>query len=262
MAIENTQQINLQPGQVTEVTLTCRTERCRSPHPAPTSSRSPRAPAARLVVHFKNDATLVIKNFAEIASMDPQPALSLQDGQSIDLANWNSSGFSANQTAQTAAPSADQQAVIEKPAAKENLVVKLEPGQDYQFGFALNEPTSVKESGGQLIIAFKDGGEIIIPNYGALKGAPDAPVLTLSDGAALPISEFSDILAASDPIEPDRSRRGRTPVELQARNGFGFQSVFQSTALESLDAIGEINPTALAVRSAGPPAPAARSDRA
>jgi hypothetical protein len=45
---------------------------------------------------------------------------------------------------------------INMPKPGETLVVKLEEGADYTFGFAMNEPKAVKDNGGQLIITFEN----------------------------------------------------------------------------------------------------------
>jgi|GEM_PF-1295942 len=205
-----------------------------------------------LVIHLSNGGTLSVLNYSEIASMSPAPTLTMPNGQKLNLADLDSMASPAADQA-NASPTdevladAKDATVINAPKAGESLVVKLEAGEDYQFGFAMNEPKAVKDNGGQLVITFENGGEIIIPNYGAMKTA--GLELTMSDGAALPVSDFGDILASAAQLNQIEAAAGDAGGAGGARNGFGFQSAFNYTPFQSVDPIGPINPTALEYRT-------------
>lgn len=207
-----------------------------------------------LVLMLSNGSTVAITNFADAASMSPAPKLTLPNGQPLELTQLETMEFPATETAMTeAAPTEDVLAdakdvtVIDAPKPGESLVVKLDAGEDYQFGFAMNEPKAVKDTGGQLVITFENGGEIIIPNYGAVKDS--GLQLTMNDGAELPVSDFGDILASATQLNNIEAAAGDAGGAAGARNGFGFQSAFQYTPFNSVDPIGPINPTELQYRT-------------
>lgn len=137
-----------------------------------------------LVISFSEGTTLTITNFAEVSKLSPPPSITLPSGQTIDLAQLAqtlqpSETADATPTLQakeavatdTEAKDAGKVIIIDKPGAKEDVVVKIVPGQDYKFSFDMTEPSAVTQKGGELVISFKNGGEIIIPNYGAVKGS-------------------------------------------------------------------------------------------
>jgi len=201
-----------------------------------------------LVLMLSNGATVAITNFADAAAMSPSPKVTLPNGQPLELAQLETMERPAVETA-AATPAEDAKSVTEIDAPKpgESLVVTLEAGQDYQFGFAMTEPKAVKDNGGQLVISFENGGEIIIPNYGAVKNS--GLQLTMNDGAELPVSEFGEILASATQLNQIEAAAGEGGAAAGARNGFGFQSAFQYTPFNSVDPIGPIDPTQLQYRA-------------
>lgn len=186
-----------------------------------------------LIVEFSNGATLEVANFSAAAEMDPQPKLALPDGRTVALSQLLESS--------AAHAAADDAAIIEPPKAHEDVIVKLEPGKDYKFDFDMAKPASVKDSGGQLVIAFKNGGEIIIPNYGAVKDAAGTTIF-MKDGTQLVVSDLDDMLARASQLSQIEPAAGAADA---VHGGFGFQSAFQYTPFNSIDPIGPINPTAL-----------------
>ena len=202
-----------------------------------------------LVLMLSNGATIAITNFADAAAMSPAPKVILPNGQPLELAQMETMGSPAVETADATAAADAAKSVTEIGAPKpgESLVVTLEAGQEYQFGFAMTEPKAVKDNGGQLVISFGNGGEIIIPNYGAVKNT--GLQLTMSDGAALPVSEFGEILASATQLNQIEAAAGESGAAAGARNGFGFQSAFQYTPFNSIDPIGPIDPTQLQYRA-------------
>ncbi len=243
MAAEQQSLIALQANAVTEVSVTAG-KTLAIGGDAEVSGMT-MGKSGELVVHFNNGATLVVRNFSEVAGMGEAPAITMPNGHVVNLAQLLPTLASDIQTA--AGEETPSVVTVEKPAANQDVVVKLEPGQEYQFGFAMNEPTAVKDNEGQLVITFKNGGEIIIPNYGDIKASGNPSSLTLSDGSQLKATELGDVLAQATQlaeVEPAAGEAGGG-----ARNGFGFQSSFSATPLESLDAIGPINPTSLQYRA-------------
>lgn len=205
-----------------------------------------------LVLMLSNGSTVAITNFADVADMSPTPHITLPNGQPLELAKLETMEFPAVETAAAdAAPTPAEEAAnvteIDAPKPGESLVVMLDAGQDYQFGFAMTEPTAVKDNGGQLVITFANGGEIIIPNYGAVKDT--GLQLTMNDGAELPVSDFGDILASATQLNQIEAAAGDAGGAGGARNGFGFQSAFQYTPFNSVDPIGPIDPTQLQYRT-------------
>ncbi|TAL40257.1 MAG: VWA domain-containing protein [Alphaproteobacteria bacterium] len=233
-----------------------------------------------LLIQMSDGASLVIKNFAEVATAAGSAFITLPSGQTINLA----------ELIQTLAPSAQDDLlvadatptkqvlgiepaagkaeephkviIIKKPHAHENVVVKLHAGQDYKFAFNMTDPSSVKEQHGQLVIAFKDGGEIIIPNYGAMKNAGLHDIM-MKDGTALSVNDLGDTLAQAaqlNEVEPAAGDRGGAHG-----GGFGFESVFTADPLNSLNKIGPIDPTQLEYgtfdREPDPHAPAPFDDK-
>ena len=245
----NAQALSLDPKQTLEITVSAGQNIALASGDATVQGITMTANGG-LSIALSNGATLVIKNFSEIASMSPAPQLSLPNGQKMDLAQLQSMESPAIEKA-AAESEADKSLADEKsadaktinmPKAGETLVVKLEEGAEYEFGFAMNDPKAVKDNGGQLVITFDNGGEIVIPNYGAMKNS--GLEITLQDGAELPVSEFSDILASATQLNNIEAAAGEGSSG-GARNGFGFQSNFAYTPFNPLAMIGEINPTAL-----------------
>ncbi|MDP2206028.1 MAG: type I secretion C-terminal target domain-containing protein [Alphaproteobacteria bacterium] len=239
-AATSAQTLSLDPKQTLEISVTAGQNLSIAAGDATVQGITMGAGGAMQIM-LSNGATLVIKNFSDIASMSPAPTLSLPNGQKLELAQ-----LQAMDSPATAQPTAEETLsdakTIEMPKAGETLVVKLEEGSEYTFGFAMNEPKAVKDSGGQLVITFDNGGEIVIPNYGTMKSS--GMEITLKDGAELPVSDFGNILASATQLNQIEAAAGEGSSG-GARNGFGFQSNFQYTQFNSLDKIGEINPTAL-----------------
>lgn len=258
MATTNTaqQSLNLQPQQTLEVTASAGQNLTVS---GATAVQNVATNAdGGLVITFSNGASLVVKNYADIASMDPAPSITLADGKAVSLPQLLAQGeIDATQleygapsltaegqvAGETKAEKTGEEVVINAPKAGEDVVVTLADGKEYTFGFAMNEPTAVKDNNGQLVITFSNGGEIIIPNYGAMKNS--GVEITLKDGAQLPVTEFGDILAQATQLNQIEAAAGDAGGAGSAGRGFGFQSTYATTALNSLNPIGVINPTQL-----------------
>ncbi len=240
-AATNVQTISLESNQTQEITLSAGQNLAIAAGDATVQGIMLGAGGA-MNIKLSNGATLVIKNFSDIASMSPAPTLSLPNGEKIDMAALQAMESPAVAQPAPAEETLSDAKTINMPKPGETLVVKLEEGADYTFGFALNEPKSVKDNGGQLVITFENGGEIVIPNYGTMKSS--GVEITLKDGAELPVSDFGDVLASAAQLNNIEAAAGEGGSG-GARNGFGFQSNFQYTQFNSLDKIGEINPTAL-----------------
>ncbi|MEZ0226489.1 MAG: Ig-like domain-containing protein [Alphaproteobacteria bacterium] len=213
-----------------------------------------------LLIQMSDGGSLVIKNFAEVATAAGSAFITLPSSQTINLAELIQTLAPAAQDDLLVANASPTQQVlgmepaagksdaphkviiIKKPHAHENVVVKLKAGEDYKFAFNMTDPVSVKEQHGQLVIAFKDGGEIIIPNYGTMKNAGLHDIL-MKDGTALSVNDLGDTLAQAaqlNEVEPAAGDRGGAHG-----GGFGFESVFTADPLNSLNKIGPIDPTQL-----------------
>jgi T1SS-143 domain-containing protein len=256
-AAQNTQQVEVHNGQTTEVSMTAGQALAIAATGADIQGMS-LGQNGELVISFSHGSSIVVKNFAEMATQDHPPAITLPSGQTIELASLLQTLQSAdhNQHADATPVGAVQEVAdmhhaaghevtIHEPKHGENVVVKLQDGTDYKFAFDMTEAASVKNHGGELVITFKHGGEIIIPNYGDMShSGAHVPQMTMNDGTQLSVQDFGDMLAAAtqlNQVEPAAGNNGGGA----APGGFGFESVFQSSALHSLNAIGPIDPTAL-----------------
>jgi T1SS-143 domain-containing protein len=189
-----------------------------------------------LLIHFTNDAVLTIQNFSDISAMQPPPTLMMPDGKFITLFQFQPDALHDQSAAQKNA----DEIIIGKPHADEIVIVKIGPGEDYKFAFSLNETESVQSHDRQIVIHFKNGGEIIIPTYGAnISALPWAHSLTDHGTNKDDMADAAEKLAK---IEPAAGHHG-------ARNGtggsFGFGSHFISDTGPSISAIGPIRPTDL-----------------
>jgi T1SS-143 domain-containing protein len=211
-----------------------------------------------LVLTLSDGAMLTITNFAEIAKAG-NTSLQLPNGQSVGMAQLaealNPQGAIGATNLEYGAPDGKLAAgngdshLVKKPGKDEDIVVKLQPGDEYKFSFSLTEPASVKESGGQLVISFKNGGEIIIPNYGAFKDAGTLPDFTLADGTTLGVGEFGEVLASAAQVSAIEPAAGGDGGGGGAGGGFGFGSTFSAGPLDGIGAIGPIDPTQLEYRA-------------
>jgi len=237
----NQTQIQLQSGQTTEISVVAGQTLAVAGHAAIQSTSS--GPNGSLVVHFSNGATLVIKNFADVAVMQPSPVLHLSNGHDIALATLQPGTVPV----QTASAHNAEEIVIAKPAAHQEVVVKLDHAHEYKFGFALGDASSVVNKDGQLVVSFKNGGVLLIPNYGTDAHAADAGHLHLKSGAELsfvvPTQDTNDLADAAQKlaqVEPAAGGPGGA-----APSGFGFQSTFAPDPLNSINPIGPIGQTEL-----------------
>ena len=211
-----------------------------------------------LVLTLADGAMVTITNFAEMAKAG-NTSLQLPNGQSVGLAQLaealNPQGAIGATNLEYGAPDGKLAAgngdshLVKKPGKDEDVVVKLQPGDAYKFSFSLTEPSSVKESGGQLVISFKNGGEIIIPNYGAFKDAGTLPDFTLADGTTLGVGEFGEVLASAAQVSEIEPAAGDSGGGGGAGGGFGFGSTFSSGPLDNITSIGPIGPTQLEYRA-------------
>ncbi|MDE1153537.1 MAG: type I secretion C-terminal target domain-containing protein [Micavibrio sp.] len=215
-----------------------------------------------LLVQFSDGASVTIKNFQEAASCSTGCTLTLPSGQAIALAELahTLAPQALDQVADNSATAQMKEAIsvvhtdkaptdadvhlIKMPNAKEELVVKLQPGDEYKFAFAMTEPTGVHNNNGELVITFKNGGEIIIPNYDSVKDA-SMPDFIMKDGTKLAVNDFSDVLNTASQLNAVEPAAGGNGGGGGAGGGFGFNSVFTSTALDSINPIGPIDRTQL-----------------
>ncbi len=214
-----------------------------------------------LMIQLSDGGELIIKNFAEVATAAHEAFITLPSGQTVNLAELIQTLAPAAQDTDLVADATPTQQVlgiepaaghsdegahvqiIEKPHAHENVVVTLHAGEDYKFDFSMTDPASVRDAGGELVIAFKDGGEIIIPNYDEMKNA-GLPDIALKDGTSLSVSDLGDTLAQASQLNQVEPAAGSHSAGAHG-GGFGFESVFTADALNSLVPIGPIGPTEL-----------------
>ena len=203
-----------------------------------------------LVIKLSDGASVVIRNFGEMAESGAA-TVTLPSGQAVNLAELaqalnpgaNSTQFAETDAAQQDAPTQTAH-LVKKPAAGEDVIVKLQPGDEYNFAFNMTEPAAVKNNGDQLVISFKDGGTIIIPNYGEMKSGAGLPEFTMQDGTKLAVGEFSEVLASAAQLSEIEPAAGETGGGASG-GGFGFGSTFAAGPLDNINAIGPIAPTAL-----------------
>ncbi|MBL8713015.1 MAG: VWA domain-containing protein [Alphaproteobacteria bacterium] len=251
------QQLNIEAGQNIAVKLIAGQHLVLSSDLAVQGMKA--TSGGELVVTLADGAVVTITNFAEMAACSTCK-LTLPNGQSVGLTQLaealNPQGAIGATNLEYGAPDGKLAAgngdshLVKKPGKDEDIVVKLQPGDAYKFSFAMTEPASVKETGGQLVITFKNGGEIIIPNYGAMKDAGALPDFTLADGTKLGAGEFGEVLASAtqlNAIEPAAGGDGGGGGG--AGGGFGFGSTFSAGPLDSIGAIGPIDPTQLEYRA-------------
>lgn len=254
------QSITLQPQQTTEILV------ANGQNVAVNSTvQGATLKDGALVIRFADQSTLVIKNYADIAGKGATPTLTSANGQTISLASLIEGSATPSAPVQKAAAGDDfmptltdgtpvaapkaqvtaaKKETIDMPGAGETVTVTLADGTAYIFGFTMTDPMSVKQTGDQLVITFKNGGEIIIPNYGSFDGAPNAPQLALKDGGLFNTNNFGDVLASAAELNEIEAAAGGA-AGAGGRGGFGFQSAFASTPFVALDPIGPINPTQL-----------------
>jgi T1SS-143 domain-containing protein len=224
--------------------------------------------AGELIIQLSDGASVTIKNFADIAENGGHSFITLPSGQTINLAELIQTLAPAAQETQVADATPTQQAlasehtpagapvappadghviVIEKPHAHENVVVKLADGDHYKLDFSMTDPSSVKDTNGELTIAFKDGGEIIIPNYDAMKTA-HLPDIALNDGTTLSVTDLGDTLAQAAQltnVEPAAGGNGGGGGGGAHGGGFGFGSLFTADDFHSVNPVGPIGETEL-----------------
>jgi T1SS-143 domain-containing protein len=252
------QQLNIEAGQNIAVKLIAGQHLVLSSDLAVQGMKA--TSGGELVVTLADGAVVTITNFAEMAACSTCK-LTLPNGQSVGLSQLaealNPQGAIGATDLAYGAPDGKLAAgngdshLVKKPGKDEDIVVKLQPGDAYKFSFAMTEPASVKETGGQLVITFKNGGEIIIPNYGAMKDAGALPDFTLADGTKLGAGEFGEVLASAtqlNAIEPAAGGDGGGGGG-GAGGGFGFGSTFSAGPLDGIGAIGPIDPTQLQYRA-------------
>ena len=215
--------------------------------------------SGELTINFRDGGALVVSNFRALAENDIR--LTLADGETIN----------SREIFENLAGSLPYKTIVQ-PQPGQMVAYALQAGDKYQIQMDENV-TDLREQDGALIITFSDNGVLILRNF---KDAMDAALETGVDvnGTFLSLREFADgmTLAASLQDEPGQEPQTqqqtlRTGGEDQmaalaqelagiepaagdaggaaARGGFGFQSSFTSTPLDSPNAIGPIGPTEL-----------------
>ena len=208
-----------------------------------------------LVIAFKDGAVLVLANYASAANGDQPVRVHMADGQTVDLSQLLTTLASAasgqdqpmnNATAAVATIIDTSPIMIEKPASATGVTFKIEFGQTYKLAFDMTDVTTVQDLEGQLVIKFNDGAEIYIPNFGEMKASGDAPGILLSDGTPISLTQLETTLSLSASLSAIEPAAGEVAgAQGAGSNGYGFNTPFTSTDLQSLPYIGPINPTAL-----------------
>ena len=232
-----------------------------------------------LVIYFKNESTLILENAEYLVSQDNPATISFASGENLDVesisniasVNENSITETINVETVDATPPTVEDVVAEnvtpetlnaiepaagEPVAKKPMllvepsdntqqVIQLEKGEDYKITFGQDQVQSIEQQGEQLVITFDNGGTLIIPNYGSATEGEEAANVLNQSGTPFAPSEVQQFLALSQQLNDIEPAAGEPAGGGASNTGFGFGSAFQSTPLNSLDAIGPINPTAL-----------------
>jgi thiamine pyrophosphokinase len=211
-----------------------------------------------LIIQFTNQSSLVVKNYSQVASMQESPVIMLADGTLMKLSEIAfstpapdaapvSAAATVGTTDTVAADAATHEVIaVQQPSAGQKVTLTLDGTHDYAFAFAMTDPKAVKLTGDELVITFKNGGELIIPNYGSMSHGGSAHTIRLADGSQLPIGELNDVLATATQLsEIEPAAGAAAPAGGASIGGFGFQSQFAPVPFQSLDKVGPINETAL-----------------
>lgn len=196
--------------------------------------------AGKLTLTFADGAMLIVRDYTSAKAGQIQMA----NGKVLPVETALADGQTLAATETAAGNEAGETHVIGMPAANQKEVVTLEAGDSYHFDFSMTDPVSAKVEGGALVVSFKDGGQIIIPNYSEMTAAGTDTQIVLADGAELNVADIYDTLAAAAQLNAVETAAGDGAGGGSA-GGFGFQSVFSATTLEGLNAIGAIGATEL-----------------
>ena len=218
-----------------------------------------------LVISFTDGGQLIISNFQEMA--DAGSLIYLDDGTLIDPSVLT--GASQTPDVFGVAEASDVEAItISQPGENTSQEIALIEGQKYICDFDPSNAELVQIIDGQLVLKFADGSQIIIGNYAEIMAGELPPELTLADGTVVDGEELLTEVLDLDDIEPaageeeteeviDEEDLAALAEQLAAvqpaagasggssNNGYGFNSKPVEVILESPDAIGPLNPTAL-----------------
>jgi T1SS-143 domain-containing protein len=125
-----------------------------------------------LKLSFTDGGSLTIENFQ--AMVDGGNILYLADGTMIDP-KLLEAGLNHNQFAK-----ADDTLLIDIPQEGVVNEITLEPGQEYVFGFGLNDPKSAEMVDGKFVMTFANGGQIVLSNYQEAMAFSNPPSLSMN----------------------------------------------------------------------------------
>jgi T1SS-143 domain-containing protein len=230
----------------------------------------------QLIVTFTDDSQVVITNFSEFA--ENGNFLYLEDGTLIDPSILTAAAISpqALNTIDTAAggTSSSDAITIAQPAANTTQEVALQSGQKYVCEFDPANAATVEVKDGQMVLTFADGSQVVINNYSEVMAGDLPAELTIADGTVIEpdsllveateaetIEEILEIAEESTGeqvanIEPaaGESSVAETLANIEpaaggdgavSNSGYGFNSAPVDVPLNSPDAIGPLDPTAL-----------------
>jgi len=222
-----------------------------------------------LVVVFQNQTVLVVESAEHLFKGSGEGQVAFSDGQGVEMFGIASSesvaqiepaagvevidsdAFGSATDSFSIETSMDEATLVNAPAAGQQEIIQLQPGEEYQFTFGQDQLQSVEQQGEQLVITFDDNGVLVIPNYGAAVDADEDAAIVLNEtGAPFSLAEAEQFLALAqqmDQIEPAAGGPGAGGGS--ANTGFGFGSAFTAQPFETEPAIGVINPTALDYRT-------------
>ena len=153
--------------------------------------------------------------------------------------------------------------IIAKPTENTKAEIALTEGEKYICDFDPNNTELTEIIDGKMILTFADGSQIIISNYVEIMTGQLPPELTLADGTVIDseelLTEVIDIENLEDEEVVEDGEEDLAALAEQLANvqpaagesggsgnsGYGFNSSPVDVPLDSPDAIGPLNPTAL-----------------
>jgi T1SS-143 domain-containing protein len=141
-----------------------------------------------LVINFVEGGALTITNFQTMA--DNNNLLYLADGTMVDP-KLLQSGLASSLTA---AAANDNDVLIGKPLDGVVNEITLESGKDYIFDFETSAPSKSYQEDGKFVMAFPNGGEIVLANYQEAMAGEFPPTLSVNDKVCK--LENGDLIAA------------------------------------------------------------------
>jgi len=219
-------------------------------------------PNGILVVTLNDGSSIVVENFQSLA--ESNMSLQLADGSAMNSAEIFSSLSGANALK------------LAQPEANETISFELKAGQKYDVDFK-GAVSEIMQEGGALLITFTDGGKLVLQNFqDAMRDGDNIEFVMNSEFMTL--SEFANSMELAEIIEEEMNEQtdqqtaqadGQADGEIDmaalaeqlagvepaagdaggggagSAGGFGFQSSFEATPLETQSARGPIGETEL-----------------